>query len=104
MIKKMKIQHYLRFYLILICFLSFNVNAQQKEVLIPTSLRCDLLEYTDLQVGNDGYLINSKWVNSTFSNTNSVKIVNKKPTFGWEIQTDGRNVLQTAFRIIISTS
>lgn len=94
----------LRILIIITGLFVFHVNAQQKPILIVTSLRCDLLEYTDLQVGNDGYLINSKWVNSTFSNTNSVKIVNKKPTFGWEIQTDGRNVLQTAFRIIISTS
>ena len=100
----MRIHQDLRFYLLVICFLGFHVNAQERQTLVVTSPRVDLLEYTDLQVGNDGYLINPKWVSSSFLNTNSARIVNKKPTFGWEIETDGHNSLQTAFRILISTS
>jgi len=62
---------------------------------------CDLIAYTDYQSFN-GYQAQANWSPQAFENSQSVKIGNQRPAFSWIISDVKKNVLQTAYRILLA--
>jgi len=75
--------------------------AQQKQHLQPVNLLCDLMAHTDYQ-SSKGYPITAKWSQESFLNNESVRIANKRPAFSWGFQTKEKNILQTAYQILVA--
>lgn len=62
---------------------------------------CDLIAHTDYQSFN-GYPTQSNWSAQAFENSQSVKIGNQQPAFSWIVSDIKKNILQTAYRILIA--
>ncbi len=95
----MKTHRIIFFFLFLFCF------STGKTANAPTNLTTDLLEYTD-RVFLNGYPTNISLsrLSETIEQYQIPVIRNNQPYFGWVVNDDKKNVIQTAYRILIASN
>lgn len=100
-------KHFAYAFFLLFCFALSLISTTVKgnETPRPTGLTINFLLYPD-RVFRDGYPANtelSQAVNYR-ENFKFTEIKQKQPLFGWKLQSEKRNTLQTAYRIIVASS
>jgi hypothetical protein len=71
----------------------------------PSRLTTDLIEHTD-RVWLDGYLSNLSLneLKTAVERFQTVEIRNRRPVLGWALNSNRKNTLQTAYRVMLATS
>ena len=93
--------------LLVTLFFKPNIQAQtnEKENSRPTELTVNFLVHAD-QVFLNGYLSGTPLYKAVSRNEDFqfAEIAQKKPFFGWIVNSDQNNTLQTAYRILVASS
>jgi hypothetical protein len=95
-----------RFFLIFILSgIFFNTHAILPEKNKPSGLTVDFLAHTG-QVFRNGYPVNTPLHHAIGRNENFqfAEISRKKPFFGWIVNSDQNNTIQTAYQILVASS
>ena len=90
---------------VLILFILISFSSRSNESGQPTGLTVNFLEYPD-QVFLNGYPVNTELSKAINFNENFqfTEISQKQPLFGWVVPSVVKNTLQTAYRILVSSS
>ena len=96
----------LRFFLIFILSgIFFNAQSVLPEKNKPSGLTIDFLAHAD-QTFRNGYPVNTPLHQAIGQNENFqfAEIARKQPFFGWEVNSDQNNTVQTAYQILVASS
>jgi len=96
----MKLIKPLFFLLFLFVFRAVSVYSQSHDAVI-TEMFIDLLRYSDYQ-SHQGYKVAPKWQTESFEQGEAVKIINKKPAFGWIWTSSQIGATQVAYQLLVS--
>ncbi|MDP4186024.1 MAG: family 78 glycoside hydrolase catalytic domain, partial [Bacteroidota bacterium] len=93
------------FYAVLLLVMSGRTAGAVQADNKPTGLSVNFLSHPDM-VFLDGYLVNTSLSEAVSGRENYqfAEIAQKKPFFGWIVNSDQNNTLQTAYQIIIASS
>ena len=93
------------FYHIIACLFFLIIPYPLKPTNRPTHLSVDLMEHTG-RVWKDGYVTNLSLseIKSLLPEYQTVRIISKNPAFGWIVNDNRDNIMQTAFHILIASN
>ncbi|MGV8093062.1 MAG: alpha-L-rhamnosidase C-terminal domain-containing protein [Mangrovibacterium sp.] len=96
----------LKILILVICsivFIPVQVNAEESTQ--PTKLSVNLLTHTD-RVFSNGYPVNVPLYEAIKRKENFqfAEIAQRKPFFGWIVNSEKRNILQTAYQVLVASS
>lgn len=99
-----KLRNFL-FLISFLCALTFHVQSAIPEKNQPSGLTVDFLAYAG-QVFRNGYPVNTPLYQAIGRRENFqfAEIAQKKPFFGWIVNSDQNNTLQTAYQILVASS